>query len=78
MDTDKIIRQEVIEYIETAELKIVKMMHAMLEVDANNDLWESIPDNIKEDLEAALVESDNGEVIPHAEIKKRYKKWLAK
>jgi hypothetical protein len=34
--------------------------------------------SVKEDVEAALVESEKGEVIPHAEIQKRYKKWLAK
>jgi len=53
-------------------------MHAMLEVDANNGWWDSLPDEIKTDVEAALAESEKGEVIPHAEIQKRYKKWLVK
>jgi predicted transcriptional regulator len=78
MDTIKAMRQEVKKYIETADAKVVKMMHAMLEVDANNGWWDSLPDEIKTDVEAALAESEKGEVIPHAEIQKRYKKWLVK
>ena len=71
-------RQEVKKYIDTADVKVVKMMHAMLEVDAENDWWDEMPDNVKVDVDAALMESKNGEVIPHAEIQKRYKKWIAK
>ena len=51
-------------------------MHAMLEVDADNDWWDTMPDKVMADMEAALIESEKGEVIPHAEIQKRYKKWL--
>jgi hypothetical protein len=78
MSSVKALRQEVKKYIDTADAKVVKMMHAMLEIDADNGWWDSMPDSVKEDVEAALVESEKGEVIPHGEIQKRYKKWLAK
>lgn len=78
MNTDKIMRQQVKKYIDTADVKVVKMMHAMLEVDADNDWWDSMPDKIKADVEVALTESDNGQVLPHKEIQKRYRKWIAK
>ncbi len=78
MKADKIMRQEVKKYIDTADEKVVKMMHAMLEVDADNDWWSSMPDNIKADAEAALSESEKGKVTPHSDIQKRYKKWIAK
>jgi hypothetical protein len=78
MNSEKALRQEVKNYIDTADVKVVKMMHAMLEIDAENGWWDSMPDSVKEDVEAALVESEKGDVIPHAEIQKRYKKWLAK
>jgi hypothetical protein len=68
MDTLKIMRQEVKKHIDTADEKVVKMMHAMLEVDSDNDWWSGMPDSIKEDVEAALTESEKGEVIPHEEI----------
>jgi hypothetical protein len=78
MNTIKAMRQEVKKYIETADAKVVKMMHAMLEVDAENSWWDSLPDEIKTDVEVALAESEKGEVTPHAEIQKRYKKWVVK
>jgi hypothetical protein len=78
MDNIKVLRQEVKKYIETADAKVVRMMHAMLEVDAGSGWWDSLPDEIRADAEAALAESEKGELTPHAEIQKRYKKWLVK
>ena len=78
MNSIKIMRQEVKKYIDVADDKIVQMVHAMLEVDADVDWWNSMPDNVKEDVEDALGESERGEVVPHEEIQKRYRKWLVK
>jgi hypothetical protein len=78
MNIEEVIRQQVKSYVDTADLKVVKMIHAMLEADADDDWWDTVPDKVKEDVEAALIESENGIVIPHAEIKKRYKKWIVK
>lgn len=44
----------------------------MLEVDAENDWWDEMPDSVRADVEAALAEADRGELIPHKEIKKCY------
>ncbi len=78
MNSEKLMRQEVKKYIDTADVKVVKMIHAMLEVDADDGWWDSMPDKIKTSVEKALVESENGNVTPHAEIQKRYKKWIVK
>lgn len=78
MNTDQVIRQQVKSYVDTADLKVVKMIHTMLEINADDDWWDTMPEKVKEDVEAALIESENGIVIPHAEIKKRYKKWIVK
>ena len=78
MDTIKAMRQEVKKYIDTADIKVVKMMHAMLEVDADNEWWDAVPDAVKEDIEVALEESKKGDVISHAEIQKRYREWIVK
>ena len=78
MNIEEVIRQQVKSYVDTADLKVVKMIHAMLEADADDDWWDTVPDKVKEDVEVALIESENGIVIPHAEIKKRYKKWIVK
>lgn len=78
MNAEKVMRQEVKKYIDTADVKVVKMMHAMLEIDADSDLWDSIPDSVKADIDIALEESKIGNVTPHGQIKKRYQKWIVK
>lgn len=71
-------RKEVKKYIDTADQKVVKMMYAMLEVDAEADWWDEMPDHIKADVGEAIRQADWGEGIPHEEVKKKYGKWFAK
>jgi hypothetical protein len=78
MNAEKLMRQEVKKYIDTADVKVVKMMHAMLEVEANFDWWDNLPNHVKADVDQALLESKNGDVIPHSEIIKKYQKWIVK
>lgn len=78
MKAEKVMRQEVKKYIDAADSKVVKMVHALLEVDADNDWWDTMPTTIKNDVDIALKQAKNGQVTPHEEIKKRYQKWIAK
>ncbi len=56
------------------------MVYAMLEIDAHNDTdwWNTMPDSVKADVEAALEESENGQTVPHSEIMKRHQQWIVK
>ena len=71
-------RNEVKKYIDSADEKVVKMVHAMLEVDAEADWWDAMPDNVKADVETAIKQADKGELISHEEVKKRYPQWFSK
>ena len=77
MEQVKDLRKEVIDYIETADEKTVRMIHAMLEVDAEEDWWDEMPDTVRADVEAAMQESERGEGISHEEVKKIYSQWFA-
>lgn len=70
MDAVNQMRKEVKKYIDTADEKVVKMMHAMLEVGADADWWDSMPEEVKADIEIAISQADKGEVLSHAEVKK--------
>ncbi len=78
MEQVKDLRKEVMDYIETADEKTVRMIHAMLEVDAEENWWDEMPDTVKADVEAAMQESERGEGIGHEEVKKTYSQWFAK
>ncbi len=78
MDAVKKMRSEVKKYIDTADEKVVKMIHAMLEVDAEADWWDAMPDEVRKDVELSMKQADNGEVLTHNEVKKRYPQWFTK
>ncbi len=78
MDSVKAMREKVKDYIDTADEKVVKTVHAMLEADGANDWWNELPDNVKDEVEEAMQQADRGEGIPHEEIKKRYAKWFVR
>lgn len=71
-------RKDVKKYIDTADEKVVKMVHAMLEVDAEADWWDSMPDSVKANVEIALKQADKGEVLSHEEVKKKFPQWFTK
>lgn len=71
-------RKDVKKYIDTADEKVVKMVHAMLEVDAQADWWDSMPDSVKANVEIALKQADKGEVLSHEEVKKKFPQWFTK
>lgn len=74
----KEIREEVKQYIDQADEKLVKMIHAMLEVDAEDDWWNSMPDNIRMDVEASIQQADKGETVSHQDIKQKFPQWFMK
>lgn len=78
MDPVNKMRSEVKKYIDTADEKVVKMVYAMLEVDAEADWWEAMPDEIRQDVEVSIKQADNGEVLTHEQIKEKYPQWFTK
>jgi len=42
------------------------------------DFWDELPQEVKKSIEIGLKQADNGEVIPHEEVMKKYEKWLSK
>ncbi len=82
MSTIEILRTEAKQYIDEADEKAIKMVIAMLEVNAEKDedadWWKNMPDDIKAEVEEAIKEADEGKTIPHEEVRKSYLKWLSK
>jgi hypothetical protein len=76
MDPVKKMRSEVKKYIDTADVKVVKMMHAMLEVDAEVDWWNAMPDEVRKDVEVSIMQADNGKVLTHEQVKEKYPQWF--
>lgn len=41
-----------------------------------SDWWDTITEEERKEIELGLAEAERGEVIPHEEVMKKYKKWL--
>lgn len=78
MDSVTSLRRDVKKYIETADDRVVKMVHAMLEADNEADFWDELPASVKADVKTALKQSEQGKGKPHGEVMKKYKKWITK
>ncbi len=42
------------------------------------DFWDELHDDVKAEVELSIIEADNGQVIPHEEVMKKYEKWIKK
>lgn len=72
------LRKEVKRYIDTADEKVVKMIHAMLEVEQESDWWEELSEEAKASIDQGLKDAQAGRVVPHEVVMKKYRKWLSK
>ena len=53
-------------------------MHAMLEVDAEADWWDAMPDEVRKSVQASMKQADNGETLTHEQVKAKYPQWFSK
>ena len=77
MDQITIMKNKAKEYLDNADEKTVKMIYAMLEVDAQNDWWDDLSEPAKDSINRALKDVENGKVTSHNEVMKKYEKWLS-
>lgn len=77
MDEVTVMKNQAKKYLDNADEKTIKMVFAMLEVDAQKDWWDEISDSAKNSIERGLKDIEMGKVTPHKEVMKKYKKWLS-
>jgi predicted transcriptional regulator len=54
----------------------LQVLEIIKEQRSKDDWWNSISDAEKDSIEKGLADAGEGRVVPHAEVKKRYEKWL--
>jgi predicted transcriptional regulator len=74
----KTIRKEVKEYINHADDRMVRAIHAMLEADQSEDWWAEISEAQKASIARGIKDMEEGNTIPHEEMVKFYSKRLTK
>ena len=74
----KELRKDVKKYIDHADERVLKMVRAMLEADTDAVWWETMPDNVKADINEAILQADRGQVLTHQQVKEKYPQWFSK
>ncbi len=73
MTPDTKIKEEVSKYLENADDRILKIVHAILKADSDHDFWDDLPSVVREDIDNSLLQSAAGQGIKHEEVMAKYK-----
>jgi|GEM_PF-617465 len=73
MSTTELLRRQVQEYVSVASEKSLRIVQAILEIEEEEDWWDTLPESVQRSIEKGIKESDEGNVIPHEEVMKSIK-----
>jgi len=77
MQAEKIQLLELVNQAEDPDL-IKELLSLVKAHNAGEDFWDTLHDEVKNNVEEAIIELDNGKGLSHAEMKKKHEKWLKK
>ena len=72
MTATEALRKQVKKRLDKADDKSLRMVQAILKIEQEQDFWDTLPEHVKADVEAAKKESERGEVYTTAEVMKKY------
>ncbi len=73
-----VLRKQVKKFVDKANEKELSMIYRLFEIEKQSDWWPEISKEHQKAIKEALTEADKGDVIPHEEMVKKYRKWLKK
>ena len=68
------IREEVNHYLENVDERMLKIVHAILEADVNEDFWHELPSSVQQNIHTAINQSEQGLGKTHEAVMDKYKK----
>jgi predicted transcriptional regulator len=69
------LKKEVKKYVDNADERTLKIVHAMLEAEQDFDNWNELPAELKASINRGLKQADAGQLIPHEEVVKKYMRF---
>lgn len=74
--TTEALRRKVKKSIDRADVRSLKIIQAILDVEESYDGWDDLSDEAKGSIERGLKEAEESKLTPHKDVMKKYKKWL--
>lgn len=78
MAATSVLKKQVKKFVDKASDKELRMIYSLFEINKEDDWWKLISKEQQKAVKEAIAEADNGQVIPHSEMVKKYNKWLRK
>ncbi len=72
MSTTTNIRNELNQYLDVADERILKIVHNILKTDAEEDFWDELPDSVQKNIQTAIKQSEEGKGKSHEEVMAKY------
>lgn len=72
-----VLKKQVKKFVENATEQELRIIYKLFEM-GEEDWWKQIDKDHKAAIKEAMKEADEGKVIPHKEMVKKYSKWLRK
>jgi len=83
MTAIQILRKEVKQYVDKADAKSLRMVIAIMEIMQEEDEtnmeqenWDDLPEELQSLIEEGIRQGEEGNVISHEDVKKKYSKWF--
>lgn len=68
------LKQNIIQSLDQADEKVLRMVQSILQIDQEHDFWDDLPEEIRNEVDEAIKEADRGGGISHEEMMKKYLK----
>lgn len=66
------IRNEVNQYLDNADERVLKIVHNILKTDAEADFWDEVPNAVQKNITTAIKQSEEGKGKPHKVLMAKY------
>jgi len=78
MSDTEMLRSEVKNYIDKADVHVLKMMRAMIKADNEDDWWDELEEEEKKSIERGLGDLKKGKTMLNDEVIKKHSEWFSK
>jgi predicted transcriptional regulator len=76
MTTTEALRRQVKRSVDKADERSLKIVQAILDIEDGKDWWDELAVEERRSVERGLKDVADGKLTPHADVMKKYKKWL--
>ncbi len=66
------LKLNIIQSLDQADEKVLRMVQSILQIEQEYDFWDDLPEEVRNDVEEALIQSEKGLGETHEEVLKKY------